>query len=64
MLADFGTPEQAEAADASLRQGGIIVRGVRGYGLPHCLRITVGSAEEVQAVIDALTAFMQQQRRG
>ena len=52
VLADFGTPEQAEAADACLRQRGIIVRGVRGYGLPHCLRITVGMAEEVQAVID------------
>ena len=64
VLADFGTPEQAEAADAALRQGGIIVRGVRGYGLPHCLRITVGLADEVQAVIDGLTAFMQQQRRG
>ena len=43
VLADFGTPEQAEAADACLRQRGIIVRGVRGYGLPHCLRITVGT---------------------
>jgi histidinol-phosphate aminotransferase len=64
VLADFGTPEKAEAADAALRQGGIIVRGVRGYGLPHCLRITVGLADEVQAVIDGLTAFMQQQRRG
>ena len=59
VLADFGTPEKAEAADAALRRRGIIVRGVRGYGLPHCLRITVGLPEEVQAVIDGLTAFMQ-----
>jgi histidinol-phosphate aminotransferase len=59
VLAEFGAPETAEAADAFLRKRGIIVRGVRGYGLPHCLRITVGTAEEVQAVIEGLTAFMQ-----
>jgi histidinol-phosphate aminotransferase len=59
VLADFGASEKAEAADAFLRQRGIIVRGVRGYGLPHCLRITVGTAEEVLAVIEGLTAFMQ-----
>jgi histidinol-phosphate aminotransferase len=58
VLADFGAPEKADAADAFLRQRGIIVRAVRGYGLPHCLRVTVGTAEEVQAVIEALTAFM------
>ena len=60
VLADFATPDKAEAADAALRQRGIIVRGVRGYGLPHCLRITVGLAEEVHAVVAGLTTFMQQ----
>jgi histidinol-phosphate aminotransferase len=58
VLADFGTPDAAEAADAFLRRRGIIVRGVRGYGLPHCLRITVGLPDEVEAVIEGLTAFM------
>jgi histidinol-phosphate aminotransferase len=58
VLADFGAPEKAEAADAFLRKRGIIVRGVRGYGLPNCLRVTVGTADEVQAVIEASTAFM------
>ena len=58
VLADFGTPGLAEAADTFLRERGIIVRGVRGYGLPHCLRITVGLADEVTAVVAGLTAFM------
>ena len=58
VLADFITPEKAEAANAFLRQRGLIVRGVKGYGLPHCLRITVGTAEEVGLVADALDAFM------
>jgi histidinol-phosphate aminotransferase len=58
VLADFGAPESAEAADAFLRKRGIIVRGVSGYGLPHCLRVTVGIGEEVQAVVEGMTAFM------
>ena len=57
VLADFETVERANAADTFLRGRGIIVRKVGGYGLPHCLRITVGSAEEVGLVIDALTGF-------
>jgi histidinol-phosphate aminotransferase len=62
VLADFGTVERASAADAFLRTRGIIVRKVGGYGLPHCLRITVGTAEEVGLVIDALTIFMHASR--
>jgi histidinol-phosphate aminotransferase len=58
VLADFGTQAKAEAADDHMRRHGIIARRVGGYGLPHCLRITVGLAEEVQAVIDALSEFM------
>ena len=54
VLADFGTPESAKSADAKLRGRGLIVRGMGGYGLPHCLRITIGSAEECQMVSDAL----------
>ena len=58
VLADFGAPALAEAADAFLRMRGVIVRRVAGYGLPHCLRITVGTAEEVGLVSDALAQFM------
>ena len=36
----------------------MIARPVAGYGLPQCLRITVGTAEEVGIVIDTLTEFM------
>jgi histidinol-phosphate aminotransferase len=57
VLADFETVERANAADTFLRGRGIIVRKVGGYGLPHCLRITVGTGEEVGLVIDALTGF-------
>ncbi len=57
VLADFTTAERARAADAFLRTRGVIARPVAGYGLPQCLRITVGTAEEVGIVIDALTTF-------
>jgi histidinol-phosphate aminotransferase len=58
VLADFGTPERAKAADGFMRSRGVIARPVGGYGLPHCLRITVGTAEEVDSVIATVTEFM------
>jgi histidinol-phosphate aminotransferase len=57
VLADFGSAERARAADAALRARGIIVRAVAGYGLPQCLRITIGTGEECRMVIEALTQF-------
>jgi histidinol-phosphate aminotransferase len=58
LLADFGTPERAAAADAFLRRRGIIVRHVRSYGLPECLRITIGTDEECNLAATALNDFM------
>ncbi|GAB0118258.1 histidinol-phosphate transaminase [Acidisoma sp. 7E03] len=57
VLADFGTAEEARAADAALKAEGIIARVVASYGLPHCLRITIGTDEECAAVIHCLRAF-------
>ena len=61
ILADFGTSEQAGAANASLKARGVIVRAVGGYGLPECLRITIGTAEECALVADILAEFMAHQ---
>lgn len=58
ILADFGTPERARGADAHLRRHGIIVRAMGSYDLPSCLRITIGTAEECEAVAAALAHFM------
>jgi histidinol-phosphate aminotransferase len=62
VLADFGTTETANAADLFLRQRGLIVRRVGSYGLPQCLRITVGNAEECSMIIESLTDFMKHAR--
>ena len=58
ILADFGTAARAKAADAALRARGLIVRAMGGYGLPHCLRVTIGTAEECGMVEEALAAFV------
>jgi histidinol-phosphate aminotransferase len=62
VLVDLGTAAAANAADAFLRSSGIIVRKVGGYGLPHCLRVTVGTAEEVGLVVEGFAEFMRQSR--
>lgn len=60
LLAEFpGGPEQAQAADQHLRNNGIIVRPVAVYDLAQCLRITIGTDEQNEAVIDSLKAFIE-----
>ena len=57
ILVDTGSHARAAGADEALRAAGIIVRRVDGYGLPTCLRITVGLTHENDAVIEALRQF-------
>ena len=49
-----GAPE----AEAFLASRGYLVRGVANYGLPDCLRITIGLEEHNRAVVDALAEFL------
>lgn len=49
----------SKAADAFLRQRGIVVRDVDVYGLPHCLRVSIGTKQANDDVISALQDFMQ-----
>ena len=53
----YGAP-QAKAADAFLKTKGLIVRQMAGYGLPDCLRITVGLDDENEALTATLGEFM------
>lgn len=57
VLVKFADADQAAAANAHLNTRGVIVRPVGGYGLPQCLRITVGAEDQNRAVIDALSEF-------
>lgn len=57
VLARFCDEAEALACDAHLRSAGIIVRQVAGYGLPHCLRITVGDESACRRVVHAVAQF-------
>jgi histidinol-phosphate aminotransferase len=50
--------QAAESARQFLKARGILVRQMGGYGLPHCLRISIGTEEEMRAVADAVAAFL------
>lgn len=62
VLARFDSPESAEEADRALREAGILVRRVSGYGLPEALRITIGDEPGCRRVIACLSSFMLQKR--
>ena len=47
----------AQDADAFLCERGLILRAMTNYGLPDCLRLTVGSEEANRAVVAALAEF-------
>jgi histidinol-phosphate aminotransferase len=39
-----------------LLQHGVIIRPLKAFGLPHCLRITIGTQEQNAVLLDALRA--------
>ncbi len=48
----------ATEADALLTSRGLIMRAVRAYKLPNCLRMTVGTEEANRLVVKTLAEFM------
>jgi len=48
----------AASADEFLKARGIILRRVAAYGLPNCLRMTIGTESDNHAVVGALSQFM------
>ncbi|MEM6940275.1 MAG: histidinol-phosphate transaminase [Pseudomonadota bacterium] len=54
VLARFADQDAAQSAEDALRQDGILVRAVAGYGFPEGLRITVGDPDQTGRVIDSL----------
>jgi len=57
---DGDEARSAAAADRYLVERGYVLRQVVPYGLPNALRMTIGTDEANQGVIDALAAFMRQ----
>jgi len=63
VLIHFETEAKARAADAFLTSHGLILREVSAYGLPQCLRLTVGMEEANRLVVDTLAAFLKTEGR-
>ena len=51
------TEKKAEEISNHLIQSGILVRQLNSYNLSHCLRITIGTKTEMEAVINCLKNF-------
>ncbi len=50
----FETEAEALQFALALEQRGVIVRPLRGFGLPHCVRITIGTREQNDTLTAAL----------
>ncbi|OYX42224.1 MAG: histidinol-phosphate transaminase [Rhodobacterales bacterium 32-67-9] len=57
ILARFADEDEAAACDQFLQGQGLIVRRVSSYGLPHCLRITIGDEASCRRVAHAIGQF-------
>jgi histidinol-phosphate aminotransferase len=45
-------------ADAFLTRRGLVLRALGNYGLPHALRMTIGTEEANRLVVDGLRDFV------
>jgi histidinol-phosphate aminotransferase len=54
ILIDFLSNENCENVNKKLLENSIIFREMKGYGLPSCLRATIGTAEENEIIIENL----------
>ncbi len=61
ILVRFAAPELAEGCDAALRERGLIVRKVGGYGFPEGLRITIGDEIACRQVAQGVKEFLEGQ---
>ena len=57
ILALFEDVATAKAAFAALRDKGLLVREMHGYGIPEGLRISIGLEADMRAVVEVLKAF-------
>jgi histidinol-phosphate aminotransferase len=57
ILIHFADPIEAGQADDFLSQHNVIVRALVSYGLPQCLRVTIGSEDANRRFIEVLSKF-------
>lgn len=59
IISDLGSPDRAAEANRFLKDNGILVRSVAGYGLPERLRISVGSESDNRRLLEAVREFVE-----
>ena len=57
VMALFPDVETAKAAFAALRNKGLLVREIHGYGIPNGLRISIGQEVHMRGVVEILKEF-------
>lgn len=60
ILLDMGSEAEVNRVFDTLLNQGIVVRPLRGFGLPHCLRVSVGLPEENAAFLAAFATAIGQ----
>ncbi len=58
LLVGFDSADQAENVRLALKSKGILLRQMDGYGLPACLRMTIGTEEEMTLAIFAIKDYL------
>lgn len=58
VLVGFGSQARCQSIEAALCERAVILRPMAGYGLPHCLRISIGSVQENDRLLDALSGLL------
>ncbi len=58
LLVQFGNAEQAESCRLFLKERGILVRQMGAYKLPACLRISIGTGEEMELACAAIKEYL------
>ncbi len=63
ILVDFSSEARADDAFEFLRARRLVMRPMKGYGLPGCLRITIGTPEQMQLTAESLAAWVGERGR-
>lgn len=58
IMLDLGTAERVNHINESLLKEGVIIRPLVAFGLPHCIRITMGLKEENEAFISSFKKYI------
>ncbi len=64
VLARFASAEMAQTCNTALRARNILVRPTTSFGLPDCVRITIGPEEDLRALVEAMDRILVTPKQG